>query len=89
MRPEDRVVFTSDQASQVFCVLDAVERLYNSEHRDETIEQITRFIVESFTRRAGNVSRSTPAPFTPAQERQILTSMVEHLRRGAADQLGD
>ena len=89
MRPEDRVVFTSDQATQVFCVLDAIERLYNSEHRDEAIEQVTRLITESFRRRAGNTSRSTPARFTPAQERQILTSIVEHLRSRAADQLGD
>jgi ATP-dependent Clp protease ATP-binding subunit ClpC len=89
MRPEDRVVFTSDQATQVFCVLDAIERLYNSEHREETIEQITRLLTESFSRRAGNTGRSTPAPFTPAQRRQILTSIVEHLRRRAADQLGD
>jgi len=89
MRPEDRVVFTSDSATQVFCVLDAIERLYNSEHRDEAIEQVTRLITESFRRRAGKTSRSTPAPFTPAQERQILTSIVEHLRSRAADQLGD
>jgi ATP-dependent Clp protease ATP-binding subunit ClpC len=89
MRPEDRVVFTSDNATQVFCVLDGIDRLYNSEHREETIEQVTRLLTESFTRRARNTSRSTPAPFTPAQERQILTSIVEHLRRRAADQLGD
>ena len=89
MRPEDRVVFTSDNATQVFCVLDAIERLYNSEHRDEAIEQVTRLITESFRRRAGNTNRFTPARFTPAQERQILTSIVEHLRRRAADQLGD
>ena len=89
MRLEDRVVFTSDNATQVFCVLDAMERLYNSEHRDEAVEQVTRLLTESFRRRAGSASRSTPARFTPAQERQILTSIVEHLRRRAADQLGD
>ena len=71
-----------------FAVLDAIERLHNSEHRDEAIEQVTRLITESFRRRAGNTSRSTPARFTPAQERQILTSIVEHLRSRAADQLG-
>jgi ATP-dependent Clp protease ATP-binding subunit ClpA len=89
MRPEDRVVFTSDNAIQVFCVLDAVERLYNSEHRDEAIEQITRLITESFTQRAGNTSPSAPTHFTPAQQRQILTSIIGNLRRRAADQLGD
>lgn len=89
MRPEYRVVFTSDNATQVFCVLDAIERLHNSEHRDEAIDQVTRLITESFTRRAGNTSRSAPIHFTPAQQRQILTSIVGNLRRGAADQLGD
>lgn len=89
MRPEDRVVFTSDDASRVFCVLDAIDRLYNVEHREEAIEQVTRLITESFHRRAGNVSQSTPAQFTPAQERQILSSIVGDLRRQASDQLGD
>ncbi len=89
MRPEDRVVFTSDDATRVFCVLDGVARLYNSGHHGDVVEAITRSLTESFTRRAGNPSQTTPAPFTPDQERQILRSIVEGLRRQAADQLGD
>jgi ATP-dependent Clp protease ATP-binding subunit ClpA len=89
MCPEDRVVFKSDDATQVFCTLDAIERLFNSEHHEEAIEQVTRLLTESFMRRAGNTSRSTPTHFTPAQQRQILTSIVGNLRRRAADQLGD
>ncbi len=89
MNPEDRVVFTSDDATRVFCVLDGIERLYNSEQRQEVIEQVTWPLTESFTRRAGNTSRFTSARFTPAQERQILTSIAAGLRREAADQLGD
>ena len=89
MRPEDRVVFTSDDATQVFCTLDAIERLFNSEHSEEAIEQVTRLLTESFVRRAGDTSRSSSAHFTPAQQQQILTSIVGNLRRRAADQLGD
>jgi ATP-dependent Clp protease ATP-binding subunit ClpA len=89
MSPEDRVVFTSDDATRVFCVLDGIERLYNFEQSEEVIEQVTRSLSESFSRRAGNTSRSTSARFTPAQERQILTSIVAGLRRTAANQLGD
>jgi ATP-dependent Clp protease ATP-binding subunit ClpA len=89
VRPEDRVVFTFDDATQVFCTLDAIERLFNSEHREDAIKQVTRLLTESFMRRAGNTSRSASAHFTPAQQRQILTSIVGNLRRQAADQLGD
>jgi ATP-dependent Clp protease ATP-binding subunit ClpA len=89
MRPEDRVVFTSDDATRVFCVLDGVTRLYDSPHHADVVEAITRSLTESFTRRAGNPSQSTPAPFTPDQERRILRSILEGLRREAADQLGD
>ena len=64
MNPEDRVVFTSDDATRVFCVLDGIERLYNIEQREEVIEQLTRSLTESFTRRAGNTSRSGSARFT-------------------------
>jgi hypothetical protein len=89
MRPEDRVVFTSDDATRVFCVLDAIGRLYNFEHRDETIEFITTLISESFSRTAGNIGQSGSPSFTPAERRQILTGIVESLRRQAIEQLGD
>jgi ATP-dependent Clp protease ATP-binding subunit ClpA len=86
MNPEDRVVFTSDNATQVFCVLDGIERLYNFEQREEVIEQVTKFLRDSFSHRAGRTGRS---PLTPDQERQILKSIVASLRREAAVQLGD
>jgi ATP-dependent Clp protease ATP-binding subunit ClpA len=88
MRPEDRVVFTAEDATSVFCVLDGIERLYSSEQRDEAIEQVTILLSESFSRRAGNTSGSTSSSFTP-EERQILTSIVSSLRSQAADELGD
>lgn len=89
MRPEDRVVFTSQDATGVFCVLDGLARLYDSDYHGEVAEKITRSLSESFSRRTGNPSQSTPAPFTPAQERLMLRGIVEGLRRQAADQLGD
>jgi hypothetical protein len=70
-------------------VLDGIERLYNSEYRDEAIEQVTRLITESFFRRAGETSQSSSPSFAPAQQRQILETIVGHLRRQAVDQLGD
>jgi ATP-dependent Clp protease ATP-binding subunit ClpA len=90
MRPEDRVVFTSGEATGVFCVLDGLARLYESDDHGETAEKITRSLKESFNLRAGDPSQSTPAAFTPtpAQEPPLMRSIVESLRRRAADQLG-
>ena len=89
MRPEEHVVFTSDDATRIFCVLDGIERLYRSEHRDETIQQVTMLLSESFLRKAGDTSRFSSSSFTPAQARRILAEIVGSLRRRAAHQLGD
>jgi ATP-dependent Clp protease ATP-binding subunit ClpA len=88
MRPEERVIFTSEYATMVFCVLDGIERLYNSEHRDETIQQVTMVLSESFSRKADNTSGFTSSSFTP-EAQQFLAKVVGSLRRRAADQLGD
>jgi ATP-dependent Clp protease ATP-binding subunit ClpA len=85
MNPDDRVVFTSDDATRVFCVLDGLDRLYNSQASEEVVEHFTRFLRESFSRKAGK----TDQRFTSQQELQILKSIVAGLRRRAADQLGE
>jgi len=83
MSPEDRVVFTSSDAAQVFCVLDGLNRLFDEE-AGPVIERITQVIGGSFADRAGQGDR-----FTPDERRRILRSIVSGLRRQAADQLGD
>ena len=47
-------------------MLDVIERLYNSEQRDETIEYVTKLLLESFSRTEAIVvlasSAKTPRP---------------------------
>ncbi len=61
MSTEDRVVFASNDATAVFCVLDGVAGIYDSHPHGEVVDEITRSLKESFVRRAGNPPRS----FTP------------------------
>ena len=62
MRPEDRVVFASDDATGVFCVLDGVAGIYDSGPHGDVVDAITRSLTESFIRRAGkpNPAHSRP-----------------------------
>jgi ATP-dependent Clp protease ATP-binding subunit ClpC len=80
---DDRVVFAHSEAARVYCVLDGLDRLLDK-GSESVIEEITKVIGESFSFRAGQASK-----FTPAQERQIVSSIVSGLRRQARLQLGD
>jgi ATP-dependent Clp protease ATP-binding subunit ClpA len=85
MNPEDQVIFTSDAAAKVFCVLDGLDRLFGGASHDSTVEEVTMYIRDSIAMR----SEERSDPPRGLDNRQIIASIVAHLRREAADQLGD
>jgi ATP-dependent Clp protease ATP-binding subunit ClpA len=85
MNPEDQVIFTSDAAAQVFCVLDGLDRLFRGASHDSTVEEVTMYIRDSIATR----SEERSDPPRGLDNRQIVASIVAHLRREAADQFGD